>query len=215
MTNPDAPSADSKLPADRRYLRATLAGAGGLLALLWFLVEQRPELAQLLLERIVIAWGPQFVILLLLFGFLYLLADRYAPRLIAAQRETAVALQSLARAVEQLVARDNSFQREQDVLLNHVARRVEAIHKLLESQGRALNGHLARLSRPPRRSGAETLSLSKGAESRGVPHRGTKDLSRSRTAPAPKPRTRPSAAMPAQKGTRHQAPGTGHESSST
>ncbi len=144
MSNMDQQPSDPK--PSPRYLRATLAGAGGLLALLWFLVEQRPELAQLLLERIIIAWGPQFVILLLLFGFLYLLADRYAPRLISAQRETAVALQSLARAVEQLVARDNSFQREQDVLLNHVARRVEAIHKLLESQGRALNGHLARLS---------------------------------------------------------------------
>ncbi len=140
------PTLPDAKPADRRYLRATLAGAGGLLALVWFLLDQRPELAQLLLERIIIAWGPQFVILLLLFGFLYLLADRYAPRLIAAQRETAVALQSLARAVEQLVARDNSFQREQDVLLNHVARRVEAIHKLIESQNRALNGHLARLS---------------------------------------------------------------------
>ena len=139
MMTESSTTEQSKTP-ERRYLKATLAGAGGLLDLLWFLVEQRPELAQLLLERIVIAWGPQFVILLLLFGFLYLLADRYAPRLIAAQRETAVALQSLARAVEQLVARDNSFQREQDVLLNHVARRVEAIHKLL-------NGHLSRLSR--------------------------------------------------------------------
>ncbi len=70
-------------PAERRYLRATLAGlsraglgaardAGGLLALVWFLLDQRPELAQLLLERIVIACssratrsgareGPQFV----------------------------------------------------------------------------------------------------------------------------------------------------------
>ena len=149
-------SADTK-PADRRYLKATLAG--GLLALLFFLLDERPELAQILLERVLIAWGPQFVILLLLFAFLYLLADRYAPRLISAQRETAVALQSLASAVEQLVARDNSFQREQDVLLNHVARRVEALHKLLESQNRALNGHLAILSRtkkPRRPRGSRT-----------------------------------------------------------
>ncbi|HXE75354.1 MAG TPA: hypothetical protein VNN18_06945 [Candidatus Xenobia bacterium] len=149
MTTEVLATEQSRTP-ERRYLKATLAGAGGMLALLWFLLEQRPELAQLLLERIVIAWGPQFVILLLLFGFLYLLADRYAPRLIAAQRETAVALQSLARAVEQLVARENSFQREQDVLLNHVARRVEAIHKLL-------NGRLHRLARassepPPKKA---------------------------------------------------------------
>ena len=143
---------------NRRYLKATLAGgAGGLLAVVFFLLEQRPELAQLLLERVVIAWGPQFVIVLLLFAFLYLLADRYAPGLITAQSETALALQNLAHAVEQLVAREDSFQREQDVLLNHVARRVDALHKLLESHHRRLNGHLAKLaeangkSQPPRR----------------------------------------------------------------
>lgn len=152
MTNTSTPTADPK-PAPR-YLKATLAGsAGGLLTLLIFLLDARPELAKILLERVLIAWGPQFVILLLLFAFLYLLTDRYAPRLISAQRETAVALQSLASAVERLVARDNSFQREQDVLLNHVARRVEALHKLLENHHRALNGHLAKLSpSAPRRA---------------------------------------------------------------
>ena len=146
---------------DHRYLKASLVGgAGGLVAVLFFLLEQRPELARLLLERVVIAWGPQFVIVLLLFAFLYLLADRYAPQLIAAQSETALALQSLARAVEQLVARDDAFQREQDVLLNHVARRVDALHQLLEAHHRRLNGHLAKLaeangkSKPGRRSSA-------------------------------------------------------------
>ena len=152
-----APSIADAKPASHRYMAATVAGgAGGVLALLFFLLDSRPELAKILLERVLIAWGPQFVILLLLFGFLYLLADRYAPRLISAQRETAVALQSLANSVDLLVARDNSFQREQDVLLNHVARRVEALHKLMENHHRALNGHLAKLS--ARRSRAETLS---------------------------------------------------------
>lgn len=180
-------------PPNRRYLKATLAGgAGGLLAVLVVLLEQRPELAELLLERVLIAWGPQFVIVLLLFAFLYLLADRYAPRLIAAQRDTALALQNLAGAVQQMVARDDAFQREQDVLLNHVARRVEALFKLLESHlsrlpranargakpalsaaegsrgHRTLNGHLARLSRREarglsRRSEAQTPSSSRGA----------------------------------------------------
>lgn len=116
------------------------------MAVLIVLLEQRPELARLLLERVIIAWGPQFVIVLLLFAFLYLLADRYAPRLIDAQSETALALQNLARSVEQLAARENSFQREQDVLLNHVARRVDALHKLVESHHRRWNGHLARLA---------------------------------------------------------------------
>ena len=45
-------SLDSR-PPNRRYLRATLAGgAGGLLALLFFLLDSRPELARLLLERV-------------------------------------------------------------------------------------------------------------------------------------------------------------------
>src|SRR3970282_1026593 len=139
--------ADSK-PSSPRYLAATVAGgAGGVLALLFFLLDSRPELAKILLERVLIAWGPQFIILLLLFAFLYLLADRYAPHLIPAQRDTAFASERLAAALDRLVSRDNSFQREQDVLLNPVARRVEALHKLLENHHRALNGHLAQLSR--------------------------------------------------------------------
>ena len=174
-TEPTQPTDPAGRP-NRRYLRATLAGgAGGLVALLLFLLEERPELAQLLLERVLIAWGPQFVLALLLFGFLYLLADRYAPRLITAQSETALALQNLARSVEQLVSRENAFQREQDVLLNHVARRVDSLHKLLESHHRALNGHLARLSR---RSAAKTVSLPKGAKPREVsPPSAAKSLS--------------------------------------
>lgn len=150
-------------------MKATLAGgAGGVLTLLFLLLDQRPELARLLLERVLIAWGPQFVIVLLLFAFLYLLADRYAPRLIAAQSETALALQSLARAVEQLVSRENTFQREQDVLLNHVARRVDSLHKLFESHRRTVNGHLAKLSR---RKGAASKGFSPRAGRTRSAHR--------------------------------------------
>src|SRR3990170_4021837 len=180
---------------NRRYLKASLAGgAGGLLAVLLFLLEQRPELAQLLLERVVIAWGPQFVIVLLLFAFLYLLADRYAPRLIAAQSETALALQSLARAVEQLVARDDAFQREQDVLLNHVARRVDALHQLLEAHHRRLNGHLVRLAeangkakpRPRATSSARRARGRRSSVSSGHPRR-----PRRAVAPPQRPRHAP------------------------
>jgi len=152
---------------NRRYLKATLAGgAGGLIAVLVFLLEQRPELAQVLIERILVAWGPQFVIVLILLAFLYLLADRYAPRLIRAQSETALALQDLARSVEQLATRDDAFRREQDVLLNHVARRVDALHKLFESHRRSLNGHLSRLSR---RRPAGIRSQRKGSRKPSVP----------------------------------------------
>ena len=152
MPDPPAPTATDSAPnaakPNRRYLKATLAGgAGGLIAVLIFLLEQRPELAQVLIERILVAWGPQFIIVLVLLAFLYLLADRYAPRLIRAQSETALALQDLARSVEQLATRDDAFRREQDVLLNHVARRVDSLHKLFESHRRALNGHLSRLTR--------------------------------------------------------------------
>ncbi len=142
---PDPPA---KNPPARRLLKATLAGgAGGLLALLVYVLEQQPELARLLLERVLIAWGPLFVVVLLLFAFFYRLADRYAPRLIAAHHDSATALQNLARAVEQLAAHEDSGRREQDVLLNHVARRVDSLHRLIESHHRSLNGHLARLSR--------------------------------------------------------------------
>lgn len=162
--NSSQPAPEVPSRANRRYLRATLAGgAGGIVALLFFLLEERPELARLLVERVLIAWGPQFVLALLLFAFLYLLADRYAPRLIAAQSETALALQNLARSVEQLVSRENAFQREQDVLLNHVARRVDALHKLLESHHRALNGHLAQLAR---RKPTGNPKLSRGGKSK-------------------------------------------------
>lgn len=150
-TTVDSPPPAPK-PANRRYLKATLAGgAGGLITILVFLLEERPELAQVLIDRILVAWGPQFVIVIVLLAFLYLLADRYAPRLIRAQSETALALQDLARSVEQLASRDDAFRREQDVLLNHVARRVDSLHKLFDSHRRALNGHLSRLTRTQRK----------------------------------------------------------------
>jgi hypothetical protein len=149
-TSPSAAGAAPETRPNRRYLKATLAGgAGGLIAVLVFLLEVRPELAQVLLERVVVAWGPQFVIVLVLLAFLYVLADRYAPRLIRAQSETALALQDLARSVEQLATRDDAFRREQDVLLNHVARRVDALYKLFDSHRRTLNGHLSRLAGNP------------------------------------------------------------------
>jgi len=154
--------------AGRRAVKAALAGgAGGLVALLFFLLEQRPELARLLLERVLIAWGPLFVIVLLLFAFFYLLADRYAPRLISAQSQTALALQDLARSVEQLATRDDSFRREQDVLLNHVARRVDALHRLFESHQRALNGHFARLARRRQRQSPSRASKPRRSARRG------------------------------------------------
>ncbi len=64
-----------------------------------------------------------------------------------AQSETALALQNLAGAARQMVERDNAFQREQDVLLNHVARRVDALYRMVEQHHRAVNGHLNNLSR--------------------------------------------------------------------
>ncbi len=137
-------------PHKRKLLGATVAGGvGSLLTLVFFLLENRPELTQLLIEKVLIAWGPQFVLSLLLFGFLFLLADRYAPRLISAQRETAIALEHLASAVHQSVERDTSFQREQDVLLNHVARQVSSLRKQIESHHRAVTNHLSHLATNP------------------------------------------------------------------
>jgi hypothetical protein len=164
---------------NRKLLKATVAGgAGGALTLLFFLLDQRPELAQTLLDRVVVAWGPQFVIVLLLFAFLYLLTDRYAPRLIAAQSETALALQNLAGAVRQMVERDNSFQREQDVLLNHVARRVDALYRMVEQYHRTVNGHLNNLSRKKPRG--LSRANAGGAQPREVKPKRTKSKRKTR-----------------------------------
>jgi len=143
-----------------RLLGATVAGgAGGLLTLIFFLFDQRPALAELLLERVLIAWGPQFVLALLLFALLYLLADRYVPRLIAAQNQTALALQDLAAAVRQSVERDNAFQREQDVLLNHVAHQLDALRKAFDNHHRTIHNHLTRLN-PSRQENTRPPSTS-------------------------------------------------------
>ena len=162
--------------SNRKLLKATVAGGvGGMLTLLFFLLDQRPELAQTLLDRVVVAWGPQFVIVLLLFAFLYLLADRYAPRLIAAQTESALALQNLAGAVRQLVERDNAFQREQDVLLNHVARRVDALYRMVEQHHRTVNGHLNNLSREKPRDLSRAASREAKPRSKArIPRRPTR-----------------------------------------
>lgn len=135
------------LKYNRPLLRASLAGtaSASLLALLLLLLGEHHQATALLLTRIASDWGPLFIIVLLLLAFFYLMADRYIPRFIAAQTETALALQNLARAVEQMAARDNAFQREQDVLLNHVARRLEALFPFIEQVRCQVNGNLERL----------------------------------------------------------------------
>lgn len=111
------------------------AVAGGALAGVLALLANSAEAREWAL-RLVFQWGPGLV----LGGALLYLAHVHAPRFVAAQTETALALQNLARAVQQLVERDSAFQREQDVLLNHVARRVEALFPALEELERQLNG---------------------------------------------------------------------------
>ena len=141
-----SPDKQINKPPPRRLVGAAAAGGmGGLVTLLFFILDNRPGLAETFLERVVIPWGPQFILALLLVGFLFLLADRYAPRLIAAQTETAAALEKLAAAVRQSVERENAFQREQDVLLNHVARQVEALRKAFDSHHRTVTSRLADL----------------------------------------------------------------------
>ncbi len=122
------------------------AVAGGALTALLALLANVPEAREWTL-RLALQWGPGLV----LGGALLYLAHVHAPRFIAAQTDTALALQNLARAVEQLVERDSAFQREQDVLLNHVARRVEALFPALEELTRQLNGRRAKS--PRRRRG--------------------------------------------------------------
>lgn len=123
------------------------AMAGGAVAALLALLANSPEVRDWAM-RLIFQWGPG----LALGGALLYLAHVHAPRFVAAQTETALALQRLAHAVQQLVERDSSFQREQDVLLNHVARRVEALFPALEQLERQLNGVANGRPRQRRRS---------------------------------------------------------------
>jgi hypothetical protein len=130
------------VPAGRR------AVAGGALAGLVALLANSPEARDWSL-RLALQWGPG----LALGGALLYLVHLHAPRFVAAQSETALALQRLAHAVQQLVERDSAFQREQDVLLSHVARRVEALFPALEQLERSFNGtHPPRRARPRQRT---------------------------------------------------------------
>lgn len=123
---------------NRKWVSATTskrALAGGAVAGLLAVLVNSPEAREWAM-RLAFQWGPG----LFLGGALLYMAHVHAPRFVAAQTETALALQHLARAVEQLVERDSAFQREQDVLLNHVARRVEALFPVLGQLERQLNG---------------------------------------------------------------------------
>lgn len=122
-------------PVAKWYGAGKRAVAGGALAGLLAVLVNSPEARDWAL-RLAFQWGPGLV----LGGALLYLAHVHAPRFVTAQTETALALQNLARAVQQLVERDSAFQREQDVLLNHVARRVEALFPVLEQVERQLNG---------------------------------------------------------------------------
>jgi len=163
---------NESLKRNRPLLRASLAGTAGasLLALFLLLLSEHRQAAALLLTRIASDWGPLFIIVLLLLAFFYLMADRYIPRFIAAQTETALALQNLARAVEQMAARDDAFQREQDVLLNHVARRLEALFPFIEQVQRQVNGNLERLlNSNPGRNPAKYRPRHKRRKGRAAP----------------------------------------------
>ncbi|MFQ5925899.1 MAG: hypothetical protein ACE5MH_00500 [Terriglobia bacterium] len=122
-------------PVGKWYGMSKRAVVGGAVAGLLALVFNSPEVRDWSL-RLVFQWGPGLV----LGGALLYMVHIHAPRFVSAQTETALALQHLAQAVQQLVERDSAFQREQDVLLNHVARRVEALFPALEQLERQLNG---------------------------------------------------------------------------
>lgn len=168
-------------PVPKWYGASKRAVAGGALAGLLALLVNSPEAREWAL-RLVFQWGPGLV----LGGALLYMAHIHAPRFVTAQSETALALQNLAHAVQQLVERDSAFQREQDVLLNHVARRVEALFPALEQLERQLNGSAAlttggstalaasgvasggrrrkKAGNPPRRAGGVDAACTEGKE---------------------------------------------------
>ena len=80
-----------------------------------------------------IAWGPAAFIV----GGCFVLADRWAPKLIAAQRDSVTAQQKLADAVADLVARGDRDQREAIGTMRYLVQRVERLderhERLLEA----------------------------------------------------------------------------------
>jgi hypothetical protein len=73
------------------------------------------------------------------------------------------------------------------VLLNHVARRVDALHQLLASHHRRLNGHLARLAAANGEGKARPAKKAKGRRGRAAPAARPPRQRRASAAPPPAP----------------------------
>jgi len=77
----------------------------------------------------VVAWGPATLILI----GVYLIIERWAPRLVAAQTEQASASRELADSVRVMVQRDDRDTREMQLMLKYTTGAVEELHTELRA----------------------------------------------------------------------------------
>lgn len=84
----------------------------------------------------VVAWGPAVFVV----GGCFVLADRWAPKIIEAQHESAMAQQKLADAVTEMVARGDRDSRETIGTMRFVVSRLEQLDQRLDGIEAKLGG---------------------------------------------------------------------------
>ncbi|HWQ96725.1 MAG TPA: hypothetical protein VN577_20055 [Terriglobales bacterium] len=112
--------------AKNTLLAASTAGVGGLLGVgVHSILRDRPEL----LVQLISGFGPMFLIVM---GFMFLV-DKHASRFIETQKESAIATQRMATAIEVIAKRDSERDREMEILTGSLARDTQSV---LEKLGR-------------------------------------------------------------------------------
>lgn len=84
----------------------------------------------------IVAWGPAIFVV----GGCFVLFDRWAPKIIEAQHESAMAQQKLADAVTEMVARGDRDAREAIGSMRYVVAQLERMGHRLESIEASLGG---------------------------------------------------------------------------
>lgn len=76
----------------------------------------------------IVAWGPAIFVV----GGCFVLADRWAPKIIEAQHESATAQQKLADAVTEMVARGDRDAREAIGSMRYVVSQLDRLHRRMD-----------------------------------------------------------------------------------
>lgn len=76
----------------------------------------------------IVAWGPAIFVV----GGCFVLADRWVPKIIEAQHESATAQQKLADAVTEMVARGDRDAREAIGSMRYVVSQLDRLHRRMD-----------------------------------------------------------------------------------